>query len=129
DARIKYCAGPARYENSFEVPFSRDTPGRGYLDLGDVAKVADAWLNGEPLGITWTPPYRYDVTDLLAAGKNTLKIEVVNTWSNRIIGDLNSVKKFTSTNLKERGSRELTWAETPLLKSGLLGPVTLRLIK
>src|SRR5690606_29477204 len=110
-------------------PFSTDNPGRIYLDLGDVAKVADVWLNGKPLGITWTPPYRYDVTDLLTAGKNTLKVDVVNTWSNRIIGDLNSARKFTRTNLKERGSRELTWAETPLLKSGLLGPVTLQAAK
>lgn len=129
DDGIKYYSGTASYEKSFEAPFSRDTLGRIYLDLGDVAKVADAWLNGKPLGITWTPPYRYDVTDLVVAGKNMLKIEVVNTWSNRIIGDLNSTRKFTNTNLKDRGSRELTWEETPLLESGLLGPVTLYPVK
>jgi len=129
DKGIKYYSGTASYEKSFETTFSRDTSGRIYLDLGEVSKVADVWLNGEPLGITWTPPYRYDVTDLLTAGTNTLKIDVVNTWSNRIIGDLNSVKKFTNTNLKEHGSRELTWAETPLLESGLLGPVTLHCVK
>src|SRR5690606_7814058 len=82
DDGVKYYSGTASYVKSFEIPFSTDNPGRFYLDLGDVAKVADVWLNGKPLGITWTPPYRYDVTGLLTAGKNTLKVDVVNTWSN-----------------------------------------------
>ena len=48
-----------------------------------------------------------------------LEIEVVNFWPNRIIGDqfLPPKKRFTRTNI-----RNLT-KETPLMESGLLGPV------
>lgn len=120
---VKYYSGSAIYSRDFDNSITAGESEKIYLDLGKVARVADVWLNGQHLGITWTPPYRYDVTDLLKPGSNSLKVEVINTWSNRIIGDLTSEKKYTNTNVKERGSRELTWAETPLLESGLIGPV------
>lgn len=126
---VKYFSGTAVYDKSFSNTLEAGESERIYLDLGRVARVADVWLNGQHLGITWTPPYRYDVTGIVQPGENQLKIEIVNTWSNRIIGDLTSEVKYTSTNLKERGSRELTWAETPLLESGLLGPVRLQTVK
>jgi hypothetical protein len=52
---------------------------------------------------------------------NTLEVEVVNFWPNRIIGDqsLPQEQRFTRTNI-----RKLT-KETPLMESGLLGPVRL----
>ena len=70
----------------------------------------------------WTPPYRVDVTGQVKPGDNTLEVEVVNLWPNRMIGD------------KTRPPAErVTWstwdpfmANTPLLESGLLGPVTLQ---
>lgn len=121
---IKYFSGTVPYTTRFTFEAEKADK-RVWLDLGKVARVSELWLNGQNMGITWTPPYRYDVTDVIKAGDNELKVEVVNTWSNRIIGDLTSSKKYTSTNLTQRGSRELTWEETPLLESGLLGPVTL----
>ena len=50
---------------------------------------------------------------------NSLEVEVVNFWPNRIIGDqsLEPEKRFTRTNI-----RKLT-KDTPLMDSGLLGPV------
>jgi len=50
-----------------------------------------------------------------------LEIEVVNFWPNRIIGDesLPPPKRLTRTNI-----RKLT-KDTPLMPSGLLGPVRL----
>lgn len=125
---IKFYSGSATYTKTFTYDESSDN-GRVYLNLGEVSKVADVWLNDEPLGITWTKPYRYEVTELIKAGENKLRIEVINTWSNRIIGDLTSKKKYTKTNLTQRGSRELLWTETPLIESGLLGPVNIQVIK
>jgi hypothetical protein len=55
------------------------------------------------------------------SGENRLEIDVVNFWPNRIIGDqsLPIDKRYTQTNI-----RKLT-AKTPLMPSGLLGPVTI----
>lgn len=129
DSGIKYFSGTATYNKTFlfSEPTSSLKGKSVYLELGKLAKVGEVWLNGKPLGITWSLPHRFDITDEIRNGENTLKIEVVNTWSNRIIGDLHSEKKYTYTNLNVRGSRELLWTETPLLESGLLGPVWLEL--
>lgn len=124
---IKYYSGSAIYTKSFK--YEEQYKGRVYLDLGDVSKIADVWLNDKPLGITWTKPFRYDITAFIKPGENRLRVEVINTWSNRIIGDLTSKKKYTRTNLTQQGSRELSWAGTPLIESGLLGPVTIQVFK
>ncbi len=81
--------------------------------------VARAALNGAPLGIAWTPPFLLEITRAARAGSNRLEVEIANTWSNRITGDQRSnASRYTNTNL--------AWAkDTPLLVSGLLGPVRL----
>ena len=126
---IRYYSGSAVYEKSFSQNLKVPKGDRVYLDLGEVSKVAEVWLNGRSLGIVWTSPFRFDVTEQLLNGENNLRIEVINTWSNRIIGDITSPEKFTKTNLNVRGSRELLWTETPLTESGLLGPVVLKTVK
>lgn len=124
DDGIRFYSGTASYSKSFT--YSEPLKNKMYLDLGKVAKVAEVWLNDQPLGITWTPPYRYDITKLIQQGENILRIEIVNTWSNRIIGDITGKgKKYTNTNVNVRGSQELLWTETPLMESGLLGPVAI----
>ena len=78
-------------------------------------------VNGQSCGITWCPPFRVDITRALKAGANQLEIEVVNFWPNRIIGDdaLPREQRLTRTNI-----RRLT-SQTPLMESGLFGPVRL----
>jgi hypothetical protein len=78
-------------------------------------------LNGKRLGTVWSPPFQVDITDQVKATGNLLRVEVVNFWPNRIIGDdsLPAEKRVTRTNI-----RKLT-KETPLMPSGLLGPVRL----
>jgi len=56
-------------------------------DLGRVAEIAEAKLNGHDLGILWKPPFRVDITAALRAGANELDVDVVNLWPNRLIGD------------------------------------------
>jgi hypothetical protein len=131
DSGIRYFSGTATYSKSFEMPKIVSSLNRQsiFLDLGELSKVGEVWLNGQPLGITWTLPHRYDITDKVKPGVNALRIEVVNTWSNRIIGDINSEKKYTYTNLNVRGSRELLWTQTPLVPSGLLGPVKIEVLE
>ena len=101
------------------------------LDLGEVSKIGEVWLNGEPLGICWTKPFQFDVTEYIKPGDNVLEIEVANTWSNRMVGDrLTEGKDYTYSNIQVTSLKGLDkirfpWAEVPLIESGLLGPVKL----
>jgi hypothetical protein len=101
---------------------SRPRP-RLVLDLGEVRELAEVRVNGQSCGIRWTPPFRVDISNAVRSGDNTLEIEVVNFWPNRIIGDhgLPPEQRLTRTNI-----RKLT-RETALMPSGLLGPVTLQI--
>ena len=80
------------------------------LDLGQLRNVADVTLNGKPLGILWKPPYACDVTGLVRNGKNELKIEIINLWANRLVGDANlprekRVTAHYSESVRRRSSR------------------------
>jgi hypothetical protein len=115
---IKYYSGTVTYRNTFRI--SADTiKGSLFLDLGEVRELAEVRLNGKALGIVWAPPFRIDISTAVQPGENHLEIDVVNFWCNRVIGDegLPEVNRLTRTNI-----RQLT-GKTPLLPSGLLGPV------
>ncbi|MCX6915262.1 MAG: glycosyl hydrolase [Verrucomicrobia bacterium] len=119
---IRHYSGTATYRKTFDVPEALRGQGRRLtLDLGDVKNLAEVRLNGKNLGILWALPFRVDVTDAIKPTGNNLEIELVNFWPNRIIGDelLPAEKRFTRTNI-----RKLT-KDTPLMDSGLLGPVRL----
>ena len=121
NAGIRFYSGAASYWKSFDAPASvlAQRPSALWLDLGSVRELAEVRLNGKSLGVLWAPPWRVEITDAVKPGTNTLAIEVVNFWPNRIIGDqfLPPEKRFTRTNI-----RKLT-KDTPLMPSGLLGPV------
>ncbi len=135
---IKYYSGTATYKKTFVYSGKSEENEKVYLDLGEISKVADVWLNGEHLGISWTKPHRFEVTNLLNPGENTITAEVANVWSNRLKGDALTGQKFTNTNITntiipvptiEPGDQKrVPWAEVPLIESGLLGPVTIQTI-
>ena len=126
DQGIRYFSGTATYYTTFSFSLE-DTAGYSSiaLDLGKLSEIAEVWLNNESLGISWSEPHAFDVTDVLREGENTLTIEVANTWSNRLVGDAHTGENYTKTNIST-AYRGTTWEEAPLLESGLLGPVTLR---
>ena len=118
---IRYYSGTAIYRKTLTL---KTLPSNGehlMLNLGQVHEVATVHLNGEDLGILWSQPTRVDITRAAHLGTNKLEISVVNLWPNRLIGDAapNSTPHFTVTNTHKFN------ADTPLLPSGLLGPVTL----
>jgi hypothetical protein len=137
---IRYFSGTATYEKEFqfEIESNANDNQRIYLNLGELSKVGEVWLNGQHVGITWSKPHKFDVTHILKSGKNHLVIEVANTWSNRLTGDANTGEHFTNTNIVNTvlpvegmlpGARtRVPWADVPLIESGLLGPVTLEFL-
>ena len=77
-------------------------------------------MNGKPLGVVWHTPYRVDTTTALKPGANEVSIKVTNAWVNRLIGDEQpNATKITFADVKPYK------ANSPLLPSGLLGPVRL----
>jgi hypothetical protein len=121
---IKFYSGTAVYQKTFDFTASPEINhkfSRVLLDLGDVNELAEVKVNGRSCGITWCPPFRADITDAVKPGENQLEIDLVNFWPNRVIGDasLPPDKRYTQTNIRNLK------ANTPLMESGLLGPVKL----
>jgi len=120
---VKYFSGTATYATTFDVPLNWIKSGaKVVLDLGMVKEIAEISVNGKPVGgILWKPPFRADVTSVVRPGTNRLEVKVTNLWPNRIIGDRqpNATKQYAWLDYKP------FQAHTPLLESGLLGPVRL----
>jgi len=138
---IKYYSGKAVYRNTFNCA-EAGKEGKLFLNLGEVNAMARVRLNGKDLGIAWTTPWQVDISKAVQETGNTLEIEVVNLWSNRLIGDEfladDGIKngKWPDWVLKNeaRPSQRYTFASwkhytkaSPLLSSGLLGPVTIQM--
>jgi hypothetical protein len=119
---IKYFSGTATYSKKIEIPASVLAPGtHQWLDLGNVKDVAEVAVNGKYLGILWNEPFRIDLAGALVPGSNQIVVQVTNLWVNRMIGDQQpwAPKKYAFTDFFPYK------AESPLLPSGLLGPVRL----
>jgi hypothetical protein len=146
DFGVKHFSGTATYRTTFDCSALKS---RMWLDLGEVAVIASAKLNGKPLGLRWKPPFRFEVTGLLREGKNELEVDVTTTWVNRLIGDEHFPDDVTPKGTWKEGGmpvvpdwlvkglprtepRRITFAAwkfwkagDPLHPSGLLGPVRL----
>lgn len=148
---VKYFSGTAAYTKRLTVPATALSGNkRLYLDLGRVEVIAEVKLNGKDLGMLWKPPYQVDITNLAKGGEIFLEIQVTNLWPNRLIGDEQlpaeneygnaaspggAIRKlpdwYVEGKPKPAGGRTTftTWRhyfkESPLLESGLLGPVCL----
>lgn len=140
---IKYYSGIAVYKKTFDVALNTK-PGNDekfFLDLGEVKNMARVTLNGKLIGVVWTAPWKLDISDVLKEKDNKLEIEVANLWPNRLIGDeqlpADGIKDGEwpewLLNNKSRTSGRYTFSthqhydkNSPLLKSGLIGPVTIQ---
>jgi hypothetical protein len=121
DAKISHYSGTAEYSQTFKWKPTKGPKQRAYLELGQVANLAEVQLNGKPCGIAWTAPYRVDVTDALQKGDNQLRILVTNTWANRLIGE----QALPADQRKTWSPAPSPAAGKPLLPAGLLGPVSI----
>ena len=154
DPRIKYFSGKAVYRKAVSIPEDFKKANRHILlDLGNVQVIAEVKVDGQDLGTFWKPPFVADITPPTRAGTNLFEIIVVNCWVNRLIGDEQlpddcTWRPGTQNDALGRPIAEWpTWLQTdvprpsqritftswkylkkdsPLLESGLLGPVVLR---
>lgn len=150
DFDIKYFSGTGTYVKTLTVSKERLQSGqRLYLDLGDVRELCRVRLNGKEVATMWKPPFRVDISDFVHSGENSLEIDVTNLWVNRLIGDeqfpddmgwngsqLSGWPEwFTKHEPRPEPRRKTftTWRhnfkDTPLLPSGLIGPVMLRSVR
>ena len=120
---IRYYSGTVVYRKEFNLSKKQVKDMLSYvIDLGSVKELARVSVNGFDLGVVWKAPFRVEVpAEYIHQGINSLEVKVINLWPNRIIGDLqpDAVRTWTYV-----GSPFYT-ADSPLLPSGLLGPVTL----
>jgi hypothetical protein len=140
---IRYYSGLATYIKTFDMPESMDPGDHSdvYLNLGKVRVMARVILNGKDLGVVWTDPWQVKATDVIKPTGNQLEIQVINLWPNRLIGDEqlpdDGIKdgKWPEwlTEGKPRTSGRYTFTthrfyqkDSPLLASGLIGPVTIQ---
>jgi len=120
DAGVKYFSGAGTYTKTLQAaPDWFKKGAKLWIDLGDVKNLAEVTVNGRSLGIVWHTPYRVDATSALKPGANAVTIKVINAWVNRLIGDQqpDATTKYTFADVKPYK------ANSPLLPSGLLGPV------
>lgn len=120
DPRIKYFSGTASYSKDINVSTSQLTKDASlWLDLGEVKNLAEVIINDKSLGVLWKTPFRVNVTNVLIPGNNSIVINIINLWPNRLIGDAQPdvTDKLTYT------TAPFYKANDPLLPSGLLGPV------
>jgi hypothetical protein len=118
---IRNYSGQAVYLNTIAI--SNDFKGRRlYLDLGKVKELAGVRLNGRDLGVVWCAPWRIEITGAVRAGANDLELTVANQWVNRLIGDSGKPQEQRFTWTTHNPYRP----DSPLIESGLFGPVTIK---
>ena len=146
---MRYFSGTATYETTLEVPANLLKNNQAlYLDLGRVKNIAEVRINGGAWTTLWKAPFRLEVTNRVQSGTNRLEVRVTNLWPNRLIGDEqqpdevewngNAIKAWPEWLLQNRPRPKTnritftTWRfwqkDSPLLESGLLGPVTLQAV-
>jgi hypothetical protein len=122
DAGERYFSGTATYRTEFDGKHAAGD--RVVLALTDIREICTVRINGEPAGTIWAMPYRLDVTGKLKDGINSLELDVTNLWPNRIVGDAQPSTTHTNT---RTNIRKYT-ATSPLLPSGLIGPVLIQTV-
>ena len=153
EKEVKYFSGTAVYKTSFALKGSQ-TEARN-ISLGNCNRqVVRVSINGSTLGTLWCEPYEIAIpAGLLKRGENSLELEFTNVWANRLIGDeqepadcefvraqfmgggshLKSFPDWFKDGMSARPSKGrkcfTDWnfftKDTPLVPSGLLGPVEL----
>lgn len=147
DSERKFYSGRATYETIALIPKATVASGRRlYLNFGEgtpvtaqerragsgmramlespVREAAQVYVNGKPAGAVWHPPYEIDVTALVRAGENAIRVVVGNLAINALAkGPLPDYRELNARYGERFQPQDM--ANLQPLPSGLLGPVRL----
>jgi glycosyl hydrolase family 106( putative alpha-L-rhamnosidase) len=147
DAR-KFYSGTATYERTVAAPPATLRAGqRVFLNFGEgtvvdpaserrapsgmrawlespVREAAQVFVNGKAAGAVWKAPYEVEITGLLKAGDNTIRVVVANLALNVLAkGPLPDYKELTAKYGEKFQAQDMQSVRS--LPAGMLGPVTL----
>jgi len=111
DNGLVHYSGGAVYEKEFELPETYLNENLA-LDLGKIKIAAEVWVNDQNVGIRIWKPYIFLISKFVNAGKNKVKVKVVNTLAN-----------FCAEPTIFAGGRFKNINYPEALESGLIGPV------
>jgi len=138
----RFFSGQATYEKTVDLPETWvRSGGEIYLNFGagkpaaqdrrggaaiesPVREAAQVYVNGSLAGSVWKPPYEVDVTRLLRAGSNTIRVVVANLGINRLAGTSLPNYRLLNVRYGERFQEQDMQAVQPV-PCGMLGPVRL----
>lgn len=124
-AKVEICRWEAKGEKSFAGRFElKEVPDSLILDLGRVEAWAEVVVNGQKMRALWGYPYTCDIAKACVKGENTIHVETVSTWHNRLVADAAKPESERST-WTLYGPKK----DEQLVPEGLFGPVTLTVLK
>ena len=116
DEKLRYFAGRASYEKRIDLT---NVKGPCELDLGDIREIANVWVDRKFLGCLWEAPYRVAIPESALGKRVTLRVEVINTWPNRLIGDAIARKKGAEEPKGEHGVPQWVLDDKPDSGTGI----------
>ncbi|TKC01526.1 glycosyl hydrolase [Pedobacter cryotolerans] len=89
-----------------------------YLDLGKVFGIAELFVNGKQIGVTWYGRNAFVLGNSLKKGNNAIEIKVTTVM-------LNYMKSLTENTIAQYWANNSKRKEQPLQPLGMVGPVNL----
>lgn len=89
------------------------------IELGNVKYMAEVYVNGKSVGARLWPPFRFEISDYLKRGENSIKVRIGNLISNEL---------WIKDDMRKLREWNWAWKEDPDLSqysAGFWGPVKL----
>ena len=120
DDRIRYYSGTAVYKKTITLD-KLDKDEELVLRIPRLGAMAQVFINGKEVSTIWCSPWEADLTPYVQEGDNALELRVVNSLTNRMIGDVSLPQEERYT----YAYPEIVKAGDRLVPSGIIGEVLL----
>ncbi len=104
---MPYYSGIGVYKQNISIGMD-EIEKKVVLDLGEVIASAEVFVNGKSAGVRVANPFKYDLSQMLKTGENTIEIRVANTLAPHYTVPMKTINLGPT-------------------KSGLIGPVELKI--